>query len=267
MALSTAGAFLACVSRVNFHHGNTAQGGLVADELEKLREGPLISIRVGTNLGTFGGHVLQFLNRNGTAMCCGVVHDLLGHDMILVCGAPRVITLELRQEASLALPLQILFPISPALFCARGVESQMAHFPGLRISHNRHVPHTVAIHAYHPGKLSRAGFCGVVTNRAEPLRPALKKLRLAHIARNRIWKSHRNNHLPKECRNANSFPFEFDLLSFVATDRQAKTFNTLTFLVAGVFSKQTLGEHTWNFRVVFAARLVTVPQHPFDNWD
>jgi hypothetical protein len=77
MALSTAGAFLACVSRVNFHHGNTAQGGLVADELEKLREGPLISIRVGTNLGTFGGHVLQFLNRNGTAMGCGVVHDLL----------------------------------------------------------------------------------------------------------------------------------------------------------------------------------------------
>jgi hypothetical protein len=82
-------AFLRAVRRIDLHYQHTAQGGLVPNKLAQLVKRPARPFGVLSHLSL--SHVGQLLQHNAPTMLCGIVHNLLGHDVIFVLGAPGLL--------------------------------------------------------------------------------------------------------------------------------------------------------------------------------
>ena len=112
---------------------HSAQSGLVSNVLQKLVEGPLRPLRVGTDFGTLRPHFAQVFDSNGATMCSGVVYDHFGHDVIFVLGTSGLLALDAAQQPAFSLSLQVLLAPAPGSFRACGIEPPDAapcRFPG-----------------------------------------------------------------------------------------------------------------------------------------
>jgi hypothetical protein len=80
---------------------------LAAEESET----PLTLFGVAANLSFANG--IQLFQYNAPTMCCGVVHDLFGHQMILVLCASGLLVANLVKQTHLPKTLKICFPTAP----------------------------------------------------------------------------------------------------------------------------------------------------------
>ena len=96
-------ALLRGIRGVNLDDLHAAQSGLVSNVLQKLVEGPLRPLRVGTDFGTLRPHFAQVFDSNGATMCSGVVYDHFGHDVIFVLGTSGLLALDAAQAAGIFL--------------------------------------------------------------------------------------------------------------------------------------------------------------------
>src|SRR5579885_944427 len=140
------GALLRCIRRIYFQHHYPAQSGFVENELKQLIERPLRRLAITANLPL--PDVLQFLYVNAPTMFRGVVHNLLGHDMIFVLRASLLLITNLVKKTLLPKTLQICFPPPPDFFCLCWVETKMQNFPALWVCQRCDSTNRVTVNAH-----------------------------------------------------------------------------------------------------------------------
>jgi hypothetical protein len=121
------------------------QRGLVKNGLEKLVKGPLATLGIGANLGTFCPYFTQIFTGNGATMGCGVVYDHFGHDMIFVLRSSRLLTLDFKKTTGSSPAAGDLLYAAPCDLRGGEVKSETWNLSGLRIGHRGNMAFRVAV--------------------------------------------------------------------------------------------------------------------------
>jgi Transposase IS200 like len=256
--LMAARAFLRRICRVDYHY--TAQSGLVENELEQLVERPLALFGVTTNLAT--PYSFQFLYDDAPTMFCGVVHNLFGHDVILVLCASGLLVAGTVKKTPLPRPLQIRFTPAPDFFCVGRIEAHVQHLAILRVRQSGDRPNRVTVNSNRACGLAeqRLRTC-VVGHAGIPLALALHELDAANESLNRTQPDNRKNGFLEQQRNPNAVAFYLDLPASVTAYRNHNAQNFLALPMALIFGYQTFGHGARNLGVVLGRGFFPMSKH------
>src|SRR5262249_7458748 len=140
-------------------------------------------------------------------MSCGVVHNLFGHDVILVLGAPGLLVANLVQKALLPQALQMGSSPTPYVFRRSGIVAQMQNFSILRVSQRSHGSDRIAVYPDRSGWLECLLRWRVVADRGVPLPLSVKEFYAANPADNRPQEPNGQNLFLEQSRDADAVAF------------------------------------------------------------
>lgn len=183
-------------------------------------------------------------------MGCGIANDLLGHFVVDVYGSIRLLASELLACPKRFLRLQLRLSVAEVVFPLLDVWTESLYVSGLWIRQGRHVANGVAVNTNKAMALNGIDG-GVVGVGDEPATIPLKELNRANKADNRLERVDFDGLFLGDGRNSKLIiGFQFDLLTFVSTNRYDRACHLLAFPVLLVFGDEALRDNARNFWIV-----------------
>src|SRR5215472_3441609 len=176
----------------------------------------------------------------------GVIHDFLGHYVILMSCDPRLLSPQIGKQPPFALFLKILFAPAPTCLSGGRVKAEMKNFPVRWIGQCGNRSHRVAVYANHARGLRFWYRCSLVGKRqipfAIPVKEFARKVYAALVvAHGRPVGGERNGFSLEYCRDTKRGAVPLDLPPFVTTNWQHNVGYRPELLIALVFGDKALG--------------------------